>query len=309
MRLLLVGCSGFIGRELIPHLLKSGYLLTVISRKAPKKYPKSIDTTKLNHLQLDPAELINWEQDKLLCALKEANGVINLAGEPIANKRWTEEQCKKIEQSRLITTKGLVNAMSQINKPPEILINASAIGFYGTSQNKIFTEKSSQGDDFLASLCSKWEQISRGCPQQTRLVLIRIGIVLGRDGGALGKMLPIFRAGFGGPIGNGNQWMSWIHRKDLCQIIEKSLRNKKWEGVINAVSPNPAQMSLFSQTLGEVLGRPSLLPLPAPLLKLLLGDGAKVVLEGQKVIPERLMKMNFEYKYPELKQALENLTE
>tara|TARA_Y100001968_G_scaffold324404_1_gene363657 strand:+ start:1331 stop:2260 length:930 start_codon:yes stop_codon:yes gene_type:complete len=308
MRLFLLGCTGFIGRELIPRLLNSGHHLTVISRNVQPHSLRGLSSKQLQHLQIDPSKPINWENTELLEALSKANGVINLAGEPITEKRWSDQQCEIITNSRLSTTASLIKTMSGLQEMPEILVNASAIGFYGTSQDSFFTENSSCGDDFLSNLCFQWEHLAMQKPNTTRLVLLRIGIVLEADGGALGKMLPVFRSGFGGPIGNGKQWMSWIHRTDLCNIIETSLLDKSWGGVINAVAPNPCDMSTFSKTLGKALGRPSLLPIPGPLLQLLLGDGAKVVLEGQKVICERLEKMSFKFQFPELKQAIESIT-
>ena len=305
MRLLLLGCTGFIGRELIPDLLNDGHHLTVISRKPPKKFLQNLLSDRLVNIQIDPALQSSWEDESLINALSKSEAVINLAGEPIAEKRWTIEHCEIIKNSRICTTSNLITAMSQLKIPPKFLLNASAIGYYGTSSNKLFNETSSSGDDFLAQVCSEWEEIASKKPNATRLVLLRIGIVLGSDGGALGKMLPIFRAGFGGPLGNGEQWMSWIHRSDLCKIIKTTLLDKSWKGVINGVAPNPSKMFDFSATLGKILGRPTLLPVPGKILKLLLGDGAKVVLEGQNVNSLYLKKLNFKFKYEKLSNALE----
>ncbi len=307
MQLVLFGCTGFVGQELVPQLLEDGHHLTLVSRKSAPNSNKLSQTNKLVYLQLDPSKVTTWENNTLLNALKEAEGIINLAGEPIAEKRWTENHCKKIANSRLDTTKELINTINQLRKPPRVLVNASAIGYYGTSQDKHLTEQSNSGEDFLAKLCEGWEAYASKKPAATRLVVIRIGIVLGPNGGALGKMLPIFKAGLGGPIGNGQQWMSWIHRIDLCQIIRTSLINKSWSGVVNGVAPQPVQMKDFASTLGKCLGRPSLLPVPGAILKLLLGDGARVVLEGQHVTSSRLTKLGFSFKYPELKQALSSI--
>ena len=307
MQLLLIGCSGFIGRELIPNLLEAGHNLTVISRKSAQKYSNFLTSKNFELLQIDPSKTQNWQKDELINALDNADCVINLAGEPIAEKRWTENHLEVLRSSRLQTTKSLVNAMKELKKPPKTLINASAIGFYGTSQNKIYSEDNSSGKDFLSSLCREWEAAAMEKPKQTRLVIFRIGIVLGADGGALGKMLPVFRSGFGGPIGDGKQWMSWIHRKDLCSMIEKAMKEKNWNGSINAVSPNPVSMAKFSESLGKTLGRPTILPVPGPLLKILLGDGARVVLEGQKVESKKLSKLNYNFKFPSLAEALNDI--
>ncbi len=307
MHLLLLGCSGFIGSELVPKLIKSGHQLTIVSRKKGKRFISDNSSNQIIYLKTNPAISSNWEQIELIEAIKKADGIINLVGEPISGKRWTKKQRQEIENSRINTTKNLIQSISTLKAKPKVLIQGSAIGFYGTSPDEIFSEKSPSGKDFLANLCNKWEQIALNASQKTRLVILRTGIVLEKDGGALGKMLPVFQAGFGGPIGNGMQWMSWIHRTDLCQIIENALTNKAWEGIYNGVSPKPVRMKEFSKALGKVLNRPSLIPLPAPLLQLLLGDGAKVVLEGQIVISNRLEKNGFHFQYPELNKALETI--
>ncbi len=295
---------GFVGRELVPQLLNGGHHLTLVSRQAPQKFEPNLDTQELIHIRLDPSSPESWKQSTLLEALSQAEGIVNLAGEPIAEKRWTTAHCKKIENSRIETTQALINALNELKRPPRVLVNASAVGYYGTSQESQFKEESKSGEDFLAELCKKWEQAALKKPRSTRLILLRIGVVLGPDGGALGKMLPVFKAGLGGPIGSGNQWMSWIHRTDLCQLIEQALTQRVWSGVINCVAPNPIQMSVFAKELGLQLGRPSLLQVPGPILKLLLGDGASVVLEGQKVISTKLPTIGFKFKYSKLKEAL-----
>jgi len=305
MNLLLIGCTGFIGRELIPLLLTEGHKLTVVTRN-PKKALSTIDLGRESKiLKIDAAKSSSWENEELMNCLKQSEGVINLAGEPIAEKRWTATHCQEIRNSRLETTKNLIQAITKIKKPIKVLINASAIGFYGTHPNNQFNEESTPGKDFLASLCQEWESLASERPRRTRLVIIRIGIVLAKDGGALGKMLPIFRSGLGGPIGDGEQWMSWIHRTDLCNIIKESIRNSSWSGVINGVAPNPVRMNTFSNLLGKALGRPTLLAVPAPILTLILGDGARVVLEGQNVQSKRLSKLRFRFLFPELNNAFE----
>ena len=305
MNLLLIGCTGFIGRELIPLLLSEGHQLTVVTRN-PKKALNTLDLRgELKILNIDPAKSSSWEKEEVLNCLKQSEGVINLAGEPIAEKRWTKSHCQEIKNSRLETTKNLIQAITKTKKPPKVLINASAIGFYGTNPKNQFTEESNPGKDFLASLCQEWENLASEKPRRTRLVIIRIGIVLAKDGGALGKMLPIFRSGLGGPIGDGEQWMSWIHRTDLCNIFKESIRNSSWSGVINGVAPNPVRMETFSNLLGQTLGRPTLLAVPAPILTLILGDGARVVLEGQNVQSKRLNKVRFRFLFSELKKAFD----
>ena len=286
-------------------LLQAGHQLTVVSRRLARGYDAERADGRLVWLQLDPASTTTWSDAELLKALNQADGVVNLAGEPIAEKRWTPAHRAVIESSRLETTRQLVEAITAAGaSAPKVLVNASAIGFYGSSQTERFLESSGSGGDFLASLCQRWEDAAAGVPAGVRQVSLRIGIVLAADGGALGKMLPVFRTGFGGPIGSGQQWMSWIHRTDLCGLIIRALEDSQWTGVINAVAPEPVSMAIFSKSLGRSLGRPSLLPVPGPVLQVLLGDGAKVVLEGQQVASERLDELGFSFRYPDLAAAL-----
>jgi len=304
MRLLLLGCTGLVGRELVPTLLKDGHQLTVVSRrsKTAVAWAKGLD---LNWVQADPAQAASWDQDGALQqALAASDGVVNLAGEPIAEQRWTPAHLQLLQNSRIATTRLLTAAMAALPTPPSVLVNASAVGFYGTSEDAAFVESSAAGQDVLGTLCTNWEAAAAARPETTRLVVVRIGIVLAADGGALGKMLPVFRAGFGGPIGSGRQWMSWIHRTDLCALISRALTDSSWQGAVNGVAPQPVSMASFASTLGRCLGRPSLLPVPGPVLHLLLGDGARVVLDGQQVRSERLTELGFRFSYPDLPEAL-----
>ena len=304
MRLLLFGCTGFVGSELVPRLLKADHQLTVVSRRAASGFEAERSEGRLIWLKLDPSNPTTWLDNNLLDSLAQAEGVVNLAGEPIAEKRWTASHQQELEKSRLETTRLLVEALAACPSPPGVLVNASAIGYYGTSLSSCFVETSPAGKDVLASLCQRWEDQAAAVPPSIRQVTLRIGIVLAGDGGALGKMLPVFRSGFGGPIGSGQQWMSWIHRSDLCALIERSLEDQDWSGVINAVAPQPVTMADFSRELGRCLGRPSLLPVPGPVLQVLLGDGSKVVLEGQRVESERLDALGFSFRYPDLASSL-----
>ena len=302
MRLLLLGCSGLVGRELVPFLLALGHQLTLVSRR-PQPFPPRGDG-QLSQLQLDPADSASWQQPELRTALARAEGVVNLAGEPIAEKRWTPAHRQLLLDSRVQTTRWLVEAMASLAQPPQVLVTGSAVGFYGTSLDASFTEDAAAGSDLLAEICRGWEAAADRAPAPCRVVKLRIGIVLAPDGGALGKMLPVFRSGFGGPIGSGRQWLSWIHRHDLCRLIAAALEDPAYSGVYNAVAPAPSRMGPFAAALGRALGRPSLLPVPAPILQLLLGDGAQVVLQGQQVLPQRLQQQGFSYRYPTLDAAL-----
>jgi len=302
LKLLLLGCSGFVGRELVPYLLQLGHAITLVSRQ-PQPFPALVGE-RLNVLRLNPADPESWRHDGLEAALAASDGVVNLAGEPIAEKRWTPAHRQLLLDSRVRTTELLVKAMAALPEPPKVLVNGSAVGFYGTSETARFSEASASGSDFLAEICRAWEAAADQAPAGCRVVQLRIGIVLGPDGGALGKMLPVFRAGFGGPVGSGKQWMSWIHRTDLCRLIAEALEDPAFSGVYNAVAPTPTTMGGFALALGKALGRPSLLPVPGPILQLLLGDGAQVVLEGQQVVPERLTAQGFQFHYGDLSAAL-----
>tara|TARA_B100000989_G_scaffold35814_1_gene22745 strand:- start:381 stop:1313 length:933 start_codon:yes stop_codon:yes gene_type:complete len=304
MRLLLFGCTGFIGKELVPALLKEGHELCIISRKNINNLKINIPLDKFNFLKIDLSKKENWSNENLLSKLKDSEGIINLIGEPIADKKWTDSQKEKIEKSRINSTKFLMETLKKYRINPNVIINGSAIGFYGTSLTKEFNENSNCGNDFLANLCEKWEEVAKEKPFFSRLVIFRIGIVLEAEGGALGKMLPIFKIGLGGPIGDGKQWMSWIHRSDLCGLIINALADKNFSGVFNAVAPEPVLMKDFSETLGNCLNRPNLLPVPGTILKLLLGDGAKLVLEGQKVLSIKLQEKIYKFKFPLLEKAI-----
>jgi len=307
MRILLLGCTGFIGKSLIPRLISEGHELCLISRKNINQLKINYSFEKIAFLKLNLSKEKSWNDINLLNQLKSCEGIINLSGEPITDKRWSEEQKLEIENSRINTTLYLMKNLKKNKINPKIIINASAIGFYGTSLDKIFDESSPVGEDFLANLCKKWEEAASQKPFFTRLVILRIGIVLGDNGGALGKMLPIFKVGLGGPIGDGNQWMSWIHIDDLCNIIINGIKDKRYSGIINAVSPKPVKMKEFSSVLANCLKRPNLLPVPGATLKLILGDGAKLLLEGQNI---KSIKLNnfFKFKYPLLQEAISSLT-
>ena len=304
MRLLLLGCTGFVGKELVPALLKEGHELCIISRKNINNLKINIPLDKYKFLKIDLSKKQNWSNENLLINLKNSDGIINLIGEPIADKKWTDIQKEEIEKSRINSTKFLMETLKKSRINPKVIVNGSAIGFYGTSLTQEFNENSQSGNDFLANLCNKWEEVANGKPFFSRLVIFRIGIVLEAEGGALGKMLPVFKIGLGGPIGDGKQWMSWIHRSDLCGLIIKALVDKQFSGVYNAVAPETVLMKDFSKTLGRCLNRPDLLPVPGTILKLLLGDGAKLVLEGQKVISIKLQEKIYKFKYPLLEKAI-----
>jgi uncharacterized protein (TIGR01777 family) len=300
MKIAITGATGFVGSRLIEKLRDRGHQILVLTRnsaKAKKVFPNSA-FPNLETIEYNPKESGDWQQ-----AISGCDAVINLAGEPIS-ERWTPQHKIEIMESRQLGTRKIVEAIKQAESKPEVLINSSAIGYYGTSETATFDESSASGSDFLAQVCQQWEAEAEKVKEAgVRLVIIRTGIVLG-NGGALGKMVGPFKMFAGGPIGSGRQWFSWIHRDDLVNLIMEALKRSDMEGVYNGTAPNPVKMAQFCQTLGDVLHRPSWLPVPDFALELLLGDGAKVVLEGQQVLPKKTQSAGFQYQYPTLKPAL-----
>ena len=304
MKVAIAGATGFVGSRLVEKLQAAGHQVLVFSRdaaKAGRVFPASA-YPNLEVVAYTPAESGDW-----LHSIAGCDAVVNLAGVPIAEERWTEARQQAILDSRRLTTAKLVEAIVNANPRPSVFVSASAIGYYGTSETAEFEETSLAGDDFLAAVCKDWEAAAQPAKNAgTRLAILRLGIVLGM-GGALAKMLPPFKLFAGGPIGTGKQWFSWVHREDVVDLILYALQNPQVEGVLNATAPNPVRMNELCQTLGEVLQRPSWLPVPSFALELLLGDGAKVVLEGQKVLPKQTLASGFQYQYPTLKLALEEI--
>jgi uncharacterized protein len=301
MKVAIAGATGFVGTRLVEKLQAAGHQVVVLSRdaaKAGRVFPASA-YPNLEVVAYTPAESGDWQKSIAGC-----DAVVNLAGVPIAEERWTQARQQAILDSRRLTTAKLVEAIVNANPKPSVFVSASAIGYYGTSETAEFDENSPAGNDFLAAVCKDWEAAAQPAKNAgTRLVILRLGIVLGM-GGALAKMLPPFKLFAGGPIGTGKQWFSWIHREDVVDLILYSLQNSQVQGVLNATAPNPVRMNELCQTLGEVLSRPSWLPVPSFALEMLLGDGAKVVLEGQKVLPKQTLASGFQYQYPTLKLAL-----
>jgi len=289
---------------LVERLHSEGHSVLVLARdseRARRVFPASA-YPNLEIVAYTPAESGDW-----LHSIAGCDGVVNLAGVPIAEERWTAARQQAILDSRKLTTAKLVEAIANANPKPSVLVSASAIGYYGTSETSEFDENSPAGDDFLATVCKEWESAAQSVKNAgTRLAILRLGIVLGK-GGALAKMLPPFKLFAGGPIGTGKQWFSWIHRDDVVNLILYALENPQIEGVLNATAPNPVRMNELCQTLGAVLQRPSWLPVPSFALEMLLGDGAKVVLEGQQVLPKQTLASGFQYQYPTLKLALEEI--
>ncbi|MGF1590304.1 MAG: TIGR01777 family oxidoreductase [Pleurocapsa sp.] len=300
MKIAITGATGLVGSRLVAQLNQKGHQILVFTRN-PSKAQRVFSAAAFSSLEIvqyTPQESGDWQQRVSGC-----DAVINLAGEPIA-ERWSPQQKEAIMASRQIGTRKLVEAIAMAESKPQVLVSGSAIGYYGTSETAAFDETSNSGNDFLAQVCQNWEQEAQKVKELgVRLVILRIGIVLA-NGGALGKMIGPFKMFAGGPIGSGKQWFSWIHRDDLVNLICQAVEQEEMSGVYNATAPNPVRMGKLCQTLGEVMNRPSWLPVPDLVLEILLGDGAIVVLEGQQVLPKQTQATGFTYQYPELKSAL-----
>ena len=299
MKIAITGATGFVGSRLVERSLSEGHQVLVLTRN-PDKAKRVLPASNLEIVAYTPTESGNWQD-----AIAGCDGVVNLAGEPLAEGRWTPARKQAILESRKLGTEKIVEAIAKANPKPAVLVNSSAIGYYGTSETTTFDETSASGNDFLAQVCQEWEAAAQKVKATgTRLVILRTGIVLGK-GGAIAKMIPPFKMFAGGPIGSGRQWFSWIHQEDLVNLMLQALTQPDMEGVFNATAPHPVRMVELSQTLGQVLQRPSWLPVPNFALEALLGDGAQVVLEGQQVLPKRTLSFGFDYQYPTVKPALE----
>jgi len=296
MKILMTGGTGFIGKKLCHFLLEKGHQLTVLSRNPEKVSAlcgESVGSIK------------NLDQ---LTASDTFDAIINLAGEGIADARWTDIRKQQILDSRINTTKQLISYIEKATNKPSVLISGSAIGYYGDKGSAVLTEESLPHEEFSHHLCALWEAAAFAAEKLgVRTCVIRTALVIGDDGGFLKRMLPPFKFGLGGPISDGKQWMSWIHRTDLIAIIETLLESSTLQGVFNASSPQPVTNREFSKTLGAVLNRPAIIPVPAFVLKILLGEMSMLLLGGQRVIPERLEKAGFEFKFRALSHALNNV--
>ncbi|WP_299412322.1 TIGR01777 family oxidoreductase [Acaryochloris sp. IP29b_bin.148] len=304
MKVVVTGATGFVGQRLIERLQEEGHQVLALVR-SPDKAAQLFPAPKFPNVQIqgyDPQGSGDWQK-----ALSGWQGVVNLAGEPLVGDRWTPSRKQEIINSRAVGTQKIVEAIAAADDPPSVLVNASAIGFYGASETATFDESSRPGDDFLAEVCQAWENAANTATDTgTRLVIFRIGIVLGM-GGALAKMLPPFQMFAGGPIGSGKQWFSWVHRDDLVNLILTALTDANKSGVYNATAPNPVRMTELCESLGKVLNRPSWLPVPDIALELLLGEAAQLVLEGQNVQPQKTQADGFQYKYETIDSALQQI--
>jgi uncharacterized protein (TIGR01777 family) len=298
MRIIVAGGTGFIGRPLVTQLLENDHSVTVLSRNAGG----------VRSLLPPAATCINWSPSSvgiLAEVFKGADAVINLAGEPIAEKRWTETRKRLIWGSRVSATGAIVEMLRTHATKPCVLVNASGIGYYGASDDRPLDEGAPRGTGFLADLCFAWEaEAMRAADFGTRVIMLRTGMVLEADGGALPKMLLPFRLFAGGPIMPGTQWVSWIHRRDHIALIQWALADKGVSGPLNASAPEPVRMDTFCEILGRVLHRPSWLPVPGIALNMLLGELGSILTTGQRVIPAKATTEGYTFQYATLEPAL-----
>lgn len=304
MRVFITGGTGFIGRSVTESLNKTG--------REPVVWTRNIERAR-STLGPDVALVDGRSPEALADALSGVQAVINLAGEPVLPGRWTTAKRKKLVDSRVDLTRKLVDAiqtLDRLDRPkPETLVSASAVGFYGQDSGSTpRPESAPPANDFLAQLCVDWEAAARGAEAAgVRVVCPRIGLVLGRDGGALQQLLPPFRAGLGGRIGSGEQYMPWIHLDDMVALIVRPLEDEQFPSVVNGAAPNPVTNQTFTKTLGEVLGRPTLLPVPSFALRLALGDAAGALLGGQNAVPEAALAHGFQFKFTDLAACLRDV--
>ena len=299
MHIVVTGGTGFIGRPLCASLVQEGHQVTLLTRR--KEQAQRLFGSAVAANEWNGTETGAWEQ-----SLEGADAVINLAGAPIADARWTDARKRLLTVSRILTTRLLVAAMSRRSSKPRLLISASGIGYYGSSDDRVLNEGAARGQGFLADLCLAWEaEALRAAEFGVRVVMLRTGMVLEQDGGALPKMLLPFRLFAGGPILPGTQWVSWIHRRDHIGLIQWLLTAPSISGPVNAVAPEAVGMNRFCEVLGQAVQRPSWLPVPGFALQLALGELGTLMTTGQRVKPSKALTAGYVFHYPTLESALQ----
>jgi len=299
MRIFVTGATGFIGRALIPRLRRDGH--TIIAWVRSEARARSLLGAEV--------ELVRaGGPDVMTAALSRSDAVVNLAGEPVLGKRWTPARRRILEESRIGVTRDLVRAIAAASPRPRVLVSGSAVGWYGDRGDERLTEASAPGDDFLARLCRQWEDAALAAEASgVRVALLRTGVVLGRDGGALEQMLTPFRLGVGGPVGSGRQYFPWIHLHDLVGAIAAMIADDRYRGPVNGVAPQEATSRSFAAALGRALHRPAILPMPAFALRVIFGEAASVLLASQRAEPRVLIANGFTFAFPDLDRALADI--
>ncbi|MGH8544779.1 MAG: TIGR01777 family oxidoreductase [Gammaproteobacteria bacterium] len=299
MKIVISGATGFIGSILADRLWNRFHSLVLLSRHPPAE----VGVTKKEWFAWTPGASGEWEN-----AVDGADGIINLAGESIAGKRWSDAHKEKLRSSRIDSTRALVHAIAKAKIKPKFLLNASAVGYYGSHGDEVVTEQSPPGADFLSRLCVDWEtEALKAEAHGVRVAVMRTGIVLDRGKGALEKMVPPFKMFLGGPLGSGKQWMPWIHIQDEIGLLLFLMENENAHGAFNATAPNPVTMEEFAKAVGEALNRPSWVSVPPSVLALVLGEMADMLLTGQRAVPEAASKLGYVFKYSKIADALNSL--
>jgi uncharacterized protein (TIGR01777 family) len=304
MQIFITGGTGLVGTRLVPRLQQRGDTVLVLSRRASAGPSLGLDCEMI---QGDPTQPGDWQDRAAQC-----DAIVNLAGESISGKRWNDQVKTELRASRVKSTENCVAAIvrqpRRTDGSPKVLVNASAIGYYGARGDEDLDEDSPPGGDFQAGLCIDWEKAALPAKDAgARLVLLRVGVVLARDGGALTKMLLPFKLCLGGPMGSGKQWLSWIHHDDMVGIILLALDSSVASGPMNGTAPNPVRNKEFGKTLGRALGRPAFMPMPGFMLKLVMGEGAEMALTGQKVLPRHAQQWGYSFRFPVLDEALADI--
>lgn len=296
--ILISGGTGFVGKHITDLLIKDNYKVYILTRNTNNK----TNQDNITYVEWLTPQSIPYKE------LPKIDAVINLAGESI-NGRWTDEKKHKILNSRLKATESLLDLTKNLSQPPAVWINASAIGYYGTSKTEVFTEQTSKhGSDFLAEVVRAWEtKASEAKSLGCRTVYTRLGLILGRDGGVLPQLSLPYRFFAGGTVGSGEQWVSWVHVGDVVSLIKDAILNTQYTGPVNVTSPHPVTMKEFGQVTGAVMHRPHWLPAPSIAFKLLFGEMSMLILKGQQVLPEKALGAGYTFKYPHLKGALHDL--
>ena len=297
MKIFVSGGTGFVGTSLARYFLDMGH--TVMATGASSAHT-SISHENFRYISADTTEKGPWQD-----LLKDVDALINLAGRTIFN-RWSERYKKQIYNSRILTTRNLVEAMPDDKEV--VLCSTSAVGYYGDRAEEILTEEAFPGNDFLATVSIDWEKEAFLAEKKgARVAVMRFGVVLGKNGGALAKMIPAFKSFAGGPIGSGKQWFSWIHLEDLISAVMFIIENQDIKGPVNFCAPNPVRNRDFAKALGRILGRPSFMRAPSFMIRTLMGEMGSIVMSSQRVVPDKLLKNGFEFQYPDVEKALNNL--